>query len=67
MKHEGVARFSISLNQDPLRQPGERTEQEGCDNGSLAVADIIRDQIGRAPAKAGQETGTTATRRDRPD
>ena len=45
MNQETTARFSVSLNQDLLRQFDEMVAQKGYDNRSLAVADMIRDQL----------------------
>ena len=48
MKHaktEGVVRFTVSVPQTSAKQLDRMTRQKGYDNRSLAVADMIRDQL----------------------
>ena len=48
MKHaktEGVVRFTVSVPQTLARQLDRMTREKGYDNRSLAVADMIRDQL----------------------
>ena len=45
MKKETVSRFSVSLPPSLLRQLDEMSGEKGYDNRSLAVADMIRDQL----------------------
>ena len=48
MKHaktEGVVRFTVSVPQTLAKQLDQMTREKGCDNRSLAVADMIRDQL----------------------
>ena len=48
MKHaktEGVVRFTVSVPQTLAKQLDRMTRQKGYDNRSLAVADMIRDQL----------------------
>lgn len=45
MSDEGVARFSVSLNKGLLRQLDKMTREKGYDNRSLAIADMVRDQL----------------------
>ena len=48
MKHaktEGVIRFTVSVPQTLAKQLDRMTREKGYDNRSLAVADMIRDQL----------------------
>ena len=48
MKHaktEGVVRFTVSVPQTLAKQLDRMTREKGYDNRSLAVADMIRDQL----------------------
>lgn len=45
MKKDYVARFSVSLPASLLRQLDQMIHQQGYDNRSLAVADMIRDRL----------------------
>ena len=48
MKHsktEGVVRFTVSVPQALAKQLDRMTREKGYDNRSLAVADMIRDQL----------------------
>ena len=48
MKHaktEGVIRFTVSVPQGLVKQLDRMTREKGYDNRSLAVADMIRDQL----------------------
>ena len=48
MKHaktEGVVRFTVSVPQTLAKQLDQMTREKGYDNRSLAVADMIRDQL----------------------
>ena len=48
MKHaktEGVVRFTVSVPQKLAKQLDRMTREKGYDNRSLAVADMIRDQL----------------------
>ena len=48
MKHaktEGVVRFTVSVPQTLAKQLDGMTREKGYDNRSLAVADMIRDQL----------------------
>lgn len=55
MKEETVARFSISLPADLLRQLDGMVERKGYDNRSLAMADMIRDHLVEERQKFGNE------------
>jgi CopG family transcriptional regulator, nickel-responsive regulator len=44
-KTEGVVRFTVSVPQTLARQLDRMTREKGYDNRSLAVADMIRDQL----------------------
>ena len=55
MKEETVARFSISLPADFLRQLDGMVERKGYDNRSLAMADMIRDHLVDERQKFGNE------------
>ena len=50
-----AARFSISLPPKLLRDLDEMTSQQGYDNRSLAVADMIRDRLVEHRQKFGNE------------
>ena len=45
MKRETVSRFSVSLPPSLLKQLDRMTAEKSYDNRSLAVADMIRDQL----------------------
>lgn len=45
MKKDYVARFSVSLPASLLRQLDQMIRQQGYDNRSLAIADMIRDRL----------------------
>ena len=45
MKNEGVDRFSVSLSKGLLRQLDKMVREKGYDNRSLAIADMVRDQL----------------------
>jgi CopG family nickel-responsive transcriptional regulator len=45
MQNEGVARFSVSLPRQLLADLDDMTRHKGYENRSLAVADMIRDQL----------------------
>jgi CopG family nickel-responsive transcriptional regulator len=45
MMDQGVARFSVSLNKGLLRQLDKMVREKGYDNRSLAIADMVRDQL----------------------
>jgi CopG family nickel-responsive transcriptional regulator len=44
-KIEGVVRFTVSVPQKLAKQLDRMTREKGYDNRSLAVADMIRDQL----------------------
>jgi CopG family nickel-responsive transcriptional regulator len=44
-KTEGVVRFTVSVPQTLAKQLDRMTGEKGYDNRSLAVADMIRDQL----------------------
>ena len=44
-KAEGVVRFTVSVPQTLAKQLDRMTREKGYDNRSLAVADMIRDQL----------------------
>ena len=44
-KNQGVVRFTVSVPQPLARQLDRMTREKGYDNRSLAVADMIRDQL----------------------
>jgi len=44
-KTEGVVRFTVSVPQKLAKQLDRMTREKGYDNRSLAVADMIRDQL----------------------
>jgi len=44
-KIEGVVRFTVSVPQTLAKQLDRMTHEKGYDNRSLAVADMIRDQL----------------------
>jgi CopG family nickel-responsive transcriptional regulator len=44
-KIEGVVRFTVSVPQTLAKQLDRMTREKGYDNRSLAVADMIRDQL----------------------
>jgi len=45
MKDSCVARFSVSLNKGLLRQLDKMVRKKGYDNRSLAISDMVRDQL----------------------
>jgi len=55
MKNETVMRFSISLAPSLLKQPDQMSAEKGYDNRSLAVADMIRNQLVEHRQKTGAE------------
>ena len=54
-KQERVSRFSVSLPPSLLRQLDEMTRQKSYDNRSLAIADMIRDELVEHRQKFGKE------------
>lgn len=42
---QGVARFSVSLRKDLLKLLDRMVREKGYDNRSLAIADMVRDQL----------------------
>jgi CopG family nickel-responsive transcriptional regulator len=44
-KTDGVVRFTVSVPRDLAKQLDRMTREKGYDNRSLAVADMIRDQL----------------------
>ena len=55
MKKEQAARFSVSLPPKLLEDLDEMTSEQGYDNRSLAVADMIRDRLVEHRQKLGNE------------
>jgi CopG family nickel-responsive transcriptional regulator len=55
MKTESVTRFSVSLPPTLLKQLDRMAREKSYDNRSLAIADMIRDQL----VEHQQERGTT--------
>ena len=55
MKIENVTRFSISLPPSLLRQLDQMSTEKGYANRSLAVADMIRNQLVEHRQKTGTE------------
>jgi CopG family nickel-responsive transcriptional regulator len=55
MKNENVTRFSISLAPSLLKQLDQMSAEKGYDNRSLAVADMIRNQLVEHRQKTGTE------------
>jgi CopG family nickel-responsive transcriptional regulator len=55
MKEEQAARFSVSLPPKLLKDLDEMTSEQGYDNRSLAVADMIRDRLVDHRQKHGNE------------
>ena len=55
MKSENVTRFSISLAPSLLQQLDQMSADKGYDNRSLAVADMIRNQLVEHRQKTGKE------------
>jgi CopG family nickel-responsive transcriptional regulator len=45
MSADGVARFSVSLNKALLTQLDGMVKKKGYANRSLAIADMVRDQL----------------------
>lgn len=45
MKDEGVARFSVSLKKELLRKLDRMVKEKGYDNRSLAIADMISNEL----------------------
>lgn len=56
MNEDGVARFSVSLKKDLLFLLDKMVKEKGYDNRSLAIADMVRDQL----VQHRLEVGTTA-------
>jgi CopG family transcriptional regulator, nickel-responsive regulator len=54
MKEEQVARFSVSLPPQLLRQLDEMVNEKGYDNRSLAIADMVRDRLVEHNQKTGK-------------
>ncbi|MCX8090931.1 MAG: nickel-responsive transcriptional regulator NikR [Verrucomicrobiae bacterium] len=54
MKKETAARFTVSIPQSLMRQLDKMTAEKGYSNRSLAIADMIRDQL----VEHRQRTGT---------
>ena len=55
MKNETVTRFSFSLAPSLLKQLDQMSAEKGYDNRSLAVADMIRNQLVEHQQKTGTE------------
>lgn len=55
MKSEPVARFSVSLPPQLLEQFDEMSAAKGYDNRSLAIADMLRDQLVEHRKQFGRE------------
>jgi CopG family transcriptional regulator, nickel-responsive regulator len=55
MKMETVARFSMSLPPELLRQLDAMAAEKGCANRSALLADMIRDQLVEHRQKSGHE------------
>ena len=55
MKNETVTRFSVSLAPSLLKQLDQMSAEKGYDNRSLAVADMIRNQL----VEHNQKTGSS--------
>ena len=55
MKKEPVTRFSVSLPPQLLEQFDEMAEAKGYDNRSLAIADMLRDQLVEHRKQFGRE------------
>jgi CopG family transcriptional regulator, nickel-responsive regulator len=55
MKKEIVSRFSVSLPPSLLRQFDKMASQQGYDNRSLAIGDIMRDRLVEHRQKFGNE------------
>ena len=55
MKNEPVVRFSVSLPPALLKQFDKMSAEKGYDNRSLAIADMIRDQLVEHKEKFGDE------------
>ena len=55
MKKETVSRFSVSLPPSLLRQFDKMASQQGYDNRSLAIGDIMRDRLVEHRQKFGNE------------
>lgn len=53
MRKQGVNRFSVSLPQPLLEDLDEMVRQKGYDNRSLAIADMIRDELVEHRQRAG--------------
>ena len=60
MENEIATRFSVSLPSGLLEQLDEMTREKGCDNRSLAIADMIRAQLVeyRQKTDSGEIAGT---------
>ncbi|MBA3962134.1 MAG: nickel-responsive transcriptional regulator NikR [Chthoniobacterales bacterium] len=60
MKAKIAARFSVSLPPDLFRELERMAKQKGYDNRSLAIADMIRDQLveHRTQQRRGEIAGT---------
>ena len=55
MKQESAARFSVSLPAGLLRQLDRMVAEKGYDNRSLAIADMVRDDLIEHHQKTGHE------------
>jgi CopG family transcriptional regulator, nickel-responsive regulator len=55
MKSETVARFSVSLPPELMRQLDKMAAQKGCTNRSAFIADMVRDQLVEHRQNIGQE------------
>ena len=55
MKKETATRFSVSLPPSLLKQLDDMTREKSYDNRSLAIADMIRDQLVEHRQKFGSE------------
>lgn len=55
MSEENVARFSVSANRALLEQFDRMREKKGYQNRSLALADMMRDQITEHQQEVGDE------------
>ncbi len=60
--HNGVSRFSVSLNKQLLRNLDAMTREKGYTNRSLAIADMVRAQLVEHQQQRGdQEIAGTIT------
>jgi CopG family nickel-responsive transcriptional regulator len=55
MKQESAARFSVSLPAGLLRQLDQMVAEKGYDNRSLAIADMVRNDLIEHHQKTGHE------------